>query len=418
MIEFWIICALLLAVALAFVMWPLWRGMAKNNQVARDAANLEIFRDQVAEMDADLANGLLTPELYEQGKRELEARLLDEVKPGGVGGAVLPRNPLRVLAAVLAVLIPLASVGIYWKLGNQNVFLPQEQRVSADGTGLVLSEAGLKDLEDKVAKNPNMPDDWVLLARSYAQLERWTDSAKAYEKLTELVPNEPQVWAEYADVMAMVHGKSLIGPPTDLLDKALALDPNNLLALSLSGSAAMERGDYAAAVRHWEALLKQLPPDSQDAQVIAGGIEQARDFLARSQGGKKKRTAQTSALEQNTPAAGGERISGTVTLGDAIKAKAAPDDTVFIIARAAEGPPMPLAVVRKLVRDLPLQFTLDDSMAMAPQMKLSEFDKVVVVARISKSGDAKAQPGDLQGMSAVVKPGTTALNIHIDSVIK
>ncbi|HEY5995121.1 MAG TPA: c-type cytochrome biogenesis protein CcmI [Gallionellaceae bacterium] len=417
MTEFWIFCALLLAVALGFVVWPLWRGAARNNDVVRDAANLEIFRDQIAEMDADLANGLLTPELYEQGKRELQARLLDEVKSPAGKGEAEPRNPLKILAVVLTVLLPLASVGMYWKLGNQNVFLPQDPHANAEGFGAVLSEAGIKALEEKLASNPNMPEDWLLLARSYAQLERWTDSVKAYEKLTGLVPNEAQLWAEYADVLGMVHGQSLVGPPTTLLDKALALDPANPKALALSGAAAMERGDYPAAVRHWENLMKQLPPGSSDAQMIAGALEQARNFLAQTKGGKMR--GQAPAAAQNQPAAPGkERISGTVTLGDAIKAKAAPDDTVFILARAAEGPPMPLAVIRKRVKDLPLQFTLDDSMAMAPQMKLSGFERVVVIARISKSGDAKGQPGDLQGMSAVLKPGTSGLKISIDSVLK
>jgi cytochrome c-type biogenesis protein CcmH len=420
MTEFWIYGALLLAVALLFVVWPLWRGAARNNDVVRDAANLEIFRDQVAEMDADLANGLLTQELYEQGKRELQARLLDEVKSPGGQGETRPRNPMKVLAVVLAVLIPAASLGMYWKLGNLNAFLPQEQQTNSSGFGGVLSEAGIKALEDKLAKDPSSPDDWVLLARSYAQLERWTESAKAYEKLTQLVPNEAQVWAEYADVLGMVHNQSLVGPPTTLLDKALALDPANPKALALSGAAAMERGDYPAAVRYWESLLKQLPPGSPDAQMIEGGLEQARNFLAQSKGGKAPRsTAQAPAQMQSQAAASGkERISGTVILEDAIKARANPDDTVFIVARAAEGPPMPLAVIRKQVKDLPLQFALDDSMAMAPQMKLSAFDKVVVVARVSKSGDAKGQPGDLQGMSKVLKPGTSGLKISIDSILK
>ncbi len=417
MTEFWIFGALLLAVALLFVVWPLWRGAARNNDVVRDAANLEIFRDQIAEMDADLANGLLTPELYEQGKRELQARLLEEVKSPEGPGETQPRNPLKVLALGLAFLIPLASVGIYWKLGNQNALLPQDQQVNTNGFGGVLSEAGIKELEAKLAQNPNVPDDWLLVARSYAQLERWSDSAKAYEKLTALVPNEAQVWAEYADVLAMVHGQSLVGPPTMMLDKALALDPNNLKALALSGAAAMERGDYPTAVAHWENLLKQLPPGSADAQMIEGGLEQARNFLAQSKGGRKM--AQAPAMTQGQQAAAGkERITGTVVLGDAIKAKAAPDDTVFILARAVEGPPMPLAVMRKQVRDLPLQFTLDDSMAMAPQMKLSSFDKVVVIARVSKSGNAIGQPGDLQGTSTVLKPGTSGLKISIDSVVK
>ena len=153
--------------------------------------------------------------------------------------------------------------------------------------------------------------------------------------------------------------------------------------------------------------------------MIAGALEQARTFLAQSKGGKTSRKmAQVPEAPSQQAAPGKERISGTVVLGDAIKSKAAPDDTVFILARAAEGPPMPLAVVRKQVKDLPVQFTLDDSMAMAPEMTLSRFDKIVVLARVSKSGDAKAQPGDLQGMSTAVKPGTTGLKIHIDSVVK
>ncbi len=169
---------------------------------------------------------------------------------------------------------------------------------------------------------------------------------------------------------------------------------------------------------HWENLLKQLPPDSPDAQMIEGGLEQARNFLGQSKGGRKMAQAPAMMQKSQQAAAGKESISGTVVLGDAIKAKAAPDDTVFILARAAEGPPMPLAVLRKQVKDLPAQFTLDDSMAMAPQMKLSAFDKVVIIARVSKSGDAKGQPGDLQGMSKVLKPGTSGLNISIDSVLK
>lgn len=416
MTAFWIVGALLLIAALAFVVWPLWRGVKKSNDVVRDAANLEILRDQLAEMDNDLANGLLTQELYDQGRRELQARMLEEVK--STEAAAAAGKPLKVLALVLVVLIPVGSVGLYWKLGNQNVFLPQDKHMSADGFGAVLSDAALKDLEDKLAKKPDNPEGWLLLARSYAQLERWTDSAKAYEKLTTLVPNEAQLWTDYADVMAMVHGQSLVGVPTSLLDKALALDPNNPKALALSGAAAMERGDYPAAVNHWENLLKQLPPGSQDAKMIEGGLEQARNFLAQVKGGKAPMKGQAPASREPEGAAPGkERISGTVTLNPSLKAKADPNDTVFILARAADGPPMPLAVMRKQVKDLPLQFTLDDSMAMSPKMKLSSFDRVVVIARVSKSGNAMPQEGDLQGVSAPIKPGRSGLKVSIDQVM-
>jgi cytochrome c-type biogenesis protein CcmH len=412
MTEFWIICALLLAVALLFVIWPLWRGTVKSNAVVRDAANLEIFRDQLAEMDADLANGLLTPELYEQGKRELQARMLEEVK--SPGGASQPRNPLRVLALALAVLLPLVSVGMYWKLGNMNAFLPQDKLSSAEGFGTALSEASLRELEDKLAKKPNDPEGWLLLARSYTELERYGDAAKAYDKLTQLVPNEAQLWADYADALAMTQGQSLAGRPAELLDKALAVDPNNPKALALAGTAAMERGDYAAAVRDWENLLQQMPnKDSEDAKMIASGLQMARTYLAQSKTGKGGARASQSAV-----AAGKERISGTVALSDALKSKADQDDTVFILARAENGPPMPLAVMRKQVRDLPVKFTLDDQMAMSPQAKLSDFDHVMVIARVSKSGNAMPQPGDLQGTVSAIKPGSAGLKITIDTVVQ
>lgn len=420
MTEFWIICALLLAVALLFVVWPLWRSTVKNNEVVRDAANLEIFRDQVAEMDADLANGLLTPELYEQGKRELQMRLVEEVKSPHGSGTVPVRNPLKALAVVLAVLIPLASVGLYWKLGNLDVFLPQDKHAAAEGFGTVLSDTALKELEDKLAKKPDNPEGWLLLARSYVELERYGDAAKAYDKLTKLVPNEAQLWADYADALAMTQGQSLRGEPTVLLNKALEADANNPKTLALAGSAAMERGDYPAAIKYWENLLQQMPnKNSEDAKMVASGVQQARDFLAQVKGGKMPMRAQAPAAAQSKPLAPGkERISGMVTLSDAIKGKADPDDTLFVLARAADGPPMPLAVVRRQVKDLPFQFTLDDSIAMSPQMKLSGFDKVVVIARVSKSGNAMPQPGDLQGMSAVLKPGVAGLKISIDSVVK
>jgi len=188
----------------------------------------------------------------------------------------------------------------------------------------------------------------------------------------------------------------------------------------LAGSAAMERGDYPAAIKYWENLLQQMPnKNSEDAKMVASGVQQARNFLAQIKGGKMQMMAQAPSAAQSKPLAPGkERISGMVILSDAIKGKADPDDTLFVLARAVDGPPMPLAVVRKQVKDLPFQFILDDSIAMSPQMKLSGFDKVVVIARVSKSGNTVPQPGDLQGMSAVLKPGVAGLKISIDSVVK
>lgn len=418
MTLFWIVCAVLLVVALMFVVWPLLRKAAQSNDVLRDAANLEILRDQAAELEADLRNGLLTQEAYEQGKRELQARLLDEVSTTATP-AKLPRNPAKVLAVILAVLLPFGSVLLYLKIGNTKALLPQEQHAVADGFGVIRSEAALQELEKKMEKLPENPDGWLLLARSYSELKRFPDAVRAYQQLVKLVPNEAQIWTDYADAYAMSNDQTLKGEPTKFLNKALELDPNNTTALALAGSAAMERGDYVAAVTHWQKLVDLLPPDYPDVQMIHDGIKQAKEFLAMQKGGKQM-LAQLPAAKEPAKAAANPvtAITGKVSLSAALAGKVSPTDTVFILARAAEGPKMPLAVLRKQVKDLPLEFKLDDSMAMQPQLKLSGFDQVVVVARVSKSGTPMAQPGDLQGTAGTVKPGAKGLNIVIDSAVQ
>lgn len=419
MTLFWIYCAVLLSAALPFVVWPLWRKTAANNDVLRDAANLEILRDQASELEADLNNSLLTQESFEQGRRELQVRLLDEVKTTDAQ-AVAPRNPARMLAIVLALLIPLGSVLLYLQIGNSKAMLPpqQQQGEGAEGFGVLRSEAALQELEAKLLKLPENPDGWLMLARSYTELQRYSDAVRAYAQLVKLVPNESQLWTSYADAMAMNNNQSLLGEPTKFINKALALDPENTTALALAGSSDMERGDYVAAITHWQKLVSLLPPDYPQIQMIHDGINQAREYLSRQQGGKEMLAKLSAAPAKTTAANQAQAITGRVTLSPALLANAAPTDVVFILARAAEGPKMPLAVIRRQVKDLPLEFTLDDSMAMQPQLKLSGFDKVVVLARVSKSGTPMAQAGDLEGTAGIVKPGTRGLNITIDSTVK
>ena len=402
MTEFWIFGALLLALALLFVVVPLWRGAARNNAVVRDAANLEIFRDQVAEMDADLANGLLTPELYEQGKRELQARMVEEVQSLEASAPAV-RNPLKVLAVALVVVIPLLSVGLYLKVGNPDA-------LSGDMQAMLSGDA-LAALQQKLDAKPENPQGWLQAARSYYALGQYPQAVKAYDKLTQLVPDEAMLWTEYADAVGMAQNKSLVGLPAQLLDKALAIDPNYANALALAGTAAMERGEYPAAVKYWQNLYDQIPDKNSDAAKQVGqGLSMAKDYLAKT-GGKLPAATRSAS-------SGKERITGTVTLSPAVKAKADPHDMVYLLARAEGGSPMPLAVVRTYVKDLPLHFSMDDSNAVMPSAKLSDARKVMLIARISKSGDPMPQPGDLQGMSAVVKPGAHGVKISINSVVK
>lgn len=409
MTLFWAICALLLIVALLFVVLPLWRNTSNRNDVLRDEANLEILRDQSAELESDLHNGLLTQEGYEQGMRELRARLLEEVNT--TGQPVKPQHsPARVLAMVLAVLLPLSSVLLYQKIGNPDALL------YADRPANLSPEAVLQELERKAKRQPDDPDNLVTLARAYSELRRFADAERTYEQLVKLVPDIAQVWAEYADVYAMTHNRSLQGEPDKFLGKALELDGSNLLALNLSGAAAMQRGDYFAAITRWQSMIGLLPPDAEYAQTLRDNIHYARGMLAKQKGGREK-LAKLPAVKTPKRAAGGtESISGKVALSAALAGKAASDDAIYIIARE-QGQKMPLAVLRKQVKDLPLQFTLDDSMAMQPQVKLSGSSRVTVVARISRTGNPVAQPGDLQGSTGDIKPGSKGVNIVIDSVV-
>ncbi len=418
MISFWIICAAMLLVAVLFVALPLWRKSSSNNDVLRDAANLGILQDQASELEVDLRNGLLTQEAYEQGKGELQSRLIEEVKVTGQPVARPPRHPARTLAMILAAVLPIFAVSLYLVLGNTDALQPKESIV-ADANGVIQSGEMLQRLERKVKRLTKDPNDWWMLARTYTEQKRFSDAAAAYQHLVDMVPNEAQLWANYADVYAMAHGQTLQGEEVDkMIGKALELDANNITALALSGSAAMERSDYVTAITRWKSLLDQLPADSPDAQSYRGGIKQAGLLLAAQPGGKEKlaKLAKASAPVKASANAA-ESITGSVSLSPALIGKASPEDTVFIFARASQGPKMPLAVVRKQVKDLPFKFTLDDSMAMQPQLKLSGFAQVVVVARVSKAGTPMVQSGDLQGLTGTIKPGVKGLKLVIDSVM-
>jgi len=208
----------------------------------------------------------------------------------------------------------------------------------------------------------------------------------------------------------MAQGRTLQGEPEKIILRALAIDPDNVKALLLAGTAAFNRNDPRAAIRHWERALGVLPKESDMIQGVQASIAQARSLA-----GSPREKAQVAKPARTQ---GGSRVSGVVRLAPELAGKVAPGDTVFIFARATEGPRMPLAILRKRGSDLPAEFTLDDSMAMAPQMKLSAFPRVIIGARVSKSANANPQPGDLQGLSAAVKVGAKSVSVVIDTELR
>jgi cytochrome c-type biogenesis protein CcmH len=295
-------------------------------------------------------------------------------------------------------------------------------------------------LADRLKDRPEDAEGWTMLSRSYLVLGRLEEAAQASERVLKLTPNDAQALADHADVLAMRAGRVLDGEPMKLIERALKLDPDNLKALALAGAAAFDRGDGNEAARLWDRVALLGPPGSPVVQQAREGAAEARKMAAERAGatgraGPTGGTAAPAPGQAQAPAAApaqapgatqkapvaGPTVRGTVTLSAALKAQAKPEDTVFIFARNAESGPgasrMPLAIVRKQVKDLPASFTLDDSLAMGPGMGLSSAQQVVVGARISRSGQAMPQPGDLEGLSAPVAVGSQGVVVEISRAL-
>jgi len=330
----------------------------------------------------------------------------------GKGGAPAHRQRhTRAAALALGLAVPICALAVYVAVGNPRALLPQTAGgANAHGVSAQQFEAMVSRLAARLKENPEDPEGWMMLGRSYAVLGRFGEASEAYAKAAARTPGDAQLLADYADALAMAQGRTLDGEPERILLRALAIDPNNVKALLLAGTAAFNRNDGTAAVRHWERVLGLLPAESDMVQRVQASIAQARS-LGGSSGGKTQ-------IARPAQAPGAGRVSGVVTLAPQLAGKVAPGDTVFIFARAAEGPRMPLAILRKRASDLPVRFTLDDSMAMAPQMKLSAFPQVIIGARVSKSANASPQPGDLQGSSAPISVGAKSVSVVIDTELR
>ncbi|HET7033599.1 MAG TPA: c-type cytochrome biogenesis protein CcmI [Casimicrobiaceae bacterium] len=441
MIAFVLIAAVMIGIAVACVLVPLLRG-AKPAGVAREASNVDVFRDQLAELDADLASGAMPRERYDEARREIEQRVLEDSTPGAPGSAS-PTQSAAWTAAILAGAIPVVALVLYVALGNFDAFAPGGPRVARDAGGehevtREQIDAMAAKLAQRLEREPENAEGWAMLARTYYALNRYDDAVPAFERATALTPNDAGLLADYADAVGAAEG-GLHGKAQALIARALAVDPTHWKALALAGTAAFERKEYQKAADYWEKTKAGVPPDSPIARSIDSSIAEARQLggLPPAAGSSPAQIA--AAAPSRTPAKGGAAppapspnvsvaagapgamtsasVAGTVSLAPALAAKVTPTDTVFIFARAAEGPRMQLAILRKQVKDLPAAFTLDDSMAMTPNFALSKFPSVVVGARVSKSGNAAPQTGDLEGFSPVVKTGATGLSVVIDRAL-
>ena len=277
MIAFWTISALLAVTALLFVVLPLLTYRPRVRSSRRDA-NLAIYRDQLREIDADVAAGTLNAEQHEKARRELQARLLEDMAVDDAAGA--PVRHGRGAAIVASIAVPLLVFGLYFAVGNPQAIQSGGTADAGATHGMTAQqvEALVERLAARMRKNPDDPEGWILLARSYGAINRFDQAVQAYANAAARLPRDAQLLADYADVLAMAQGRRLQGEPEKIIARALKIDPRNLKALALAGSAAFEKKDYAGAIRHWEQILPLVPPDAENARSIQASIAEARSL--------------------------------------------------------------------------------------------------------------------------------------------
>lgn len=449
MTSFWIIAGIFIVTALLFILPTLLRskGAQDSSGVEIDEANIGIYRDQLAELENDFRNDILSQSQYEKSKQELQQRLLQDVpKKNVITNLAVKKGRNIATSFILTLAIPLSAIFLYLSIGDTRGLLPQAQLASA--TQMQSGNAGdgpaghpdfssvLENLKARLTDNPDDIEGWVMLGRTYTIMGRFDEATKTYAKLVELIPDNPQILSDYADVLAMSNEGVLAGEPAELIQQALKIDPEYPKALALAGTVEFEQNRFSEAANYWERLLAVIPSDSKLAESVKESIAEAKSLA--SNGQVEPAAEQTAAVatenqENNTVVAENDSnssnatatsaavddasISGKVTLDPSLASKATPNDTLFIYARAKTGPRMPLAILRLKVSDLPATFSLNDDMAMTPTMKISSFPEVVVEARISKSGQAVPTSGDLQGFSQPVKLGDKNVSIEIDQQV-
>jgi cytochrome c-type biogenesis protein CcmH len=418
MLLFIIIVSVLVLLALLFVVPALFKP-SRLQEENYDQQNLRIARDRLAELKRERDAGSLSEEEFNQVRDELEKTLALDLSVASAATSEAPAQSGRVLGLILLAAVPIVSALMYWQLGSFSALNGETASHAGGqkipGMNMTMDEA-IAGLKNKLEQDPNNPQGWFMLARSYMAIGDYAKGVEAYKKTMSLVGDDAELMLRYADALVMQQGGRFAGEATDVINKALSLAPEHPQGLWLAGMAAAEAGDFRQALTHWYKLEPMLDQDIDAQTEVRGMIANAESQLdpATTKSLKKSLGVKKPPAVAATSSA---NITVKVTLADALKGKVKPDDTLFVLARAIEGPPMPLAVVKMQVRDLPLTVQLNDAMAMMPQMKLSNFPEVRVTAMIPKSGMAKLDAGDLFGERSPVKTSSAQpLSIVIDQV--
>jgi cytochrome c-type biogenesis protein CcmH len=398
MASFFIPAFLLLALVLLLLLRPfIFSG--KGEGTSRRQMNAAIYREELEKLAAEHAAGTIDAQEYEISHAEMRQRLFQDTNEED-DKAVMGSSKKVVIG--LCLFIAILSSGLYFSLGDVlRVSQKNEQQpMTQVGVEKMVAEFALK-----MEADPTNLKGWAMLGRSYRMLGRNEDAAKSFSRAGQLINEDPELLAEYADTLVALANGNFAGKPLQLINQALKLDPNNLLALWLSGTASFNNGDYKSAVQTWEKLAQQLPPGSEEARTIESSIAEAR-----SKGGLAGTNTNI-----NTAVANGKGVSGKIEISADLKSKVKSGDVLMVIARQP-GERMPVAVLRVPATEFPMNFALTDALAMNPSAPISKLSDVSIEVRISKTGMAKAEAGDLISSVQTVKVGSNQVKLLVDQV--
>ena len=413
--EFLTVALLLAALATLFVLSPLMLNRSVQSG-ERGAINVALFKDRLQELENDRNESVIGEDEFQSLKTELERRLLDDAPEGGKPAAAATGKPSSLVIVLLALSIPVVAWCVYQQTGakadwdiTQTLEQARDKAVAGESTEQEMEQL-IAQLNQRLEQRPQDSDYLMLLGSTQMKLANYVAAADVYRRLSEIYPNDPAVLAQYAQALYLSSARALTDKVRTVADKALSINPQQATVLGMMGIAYFEQGDFQQAINYWQRLLPLLGPVSPNRQMIMAGIEQAKELL------------QESGVEVAvTPAAVAETavsLQVQVAIGDGINVDKSA--SVFVYARAMAGPRMPLAVAKIKVADLPATVTLDDSMAMAPGFKLSGFEQIELVARVSKNGIANRGSGDIEGLLGPVNTAAPAdnLSLLIDQWVK
>ncbi|MFV2059065.1 MAG: c-type cytochrome biogenesis protein CcmI, partial [Gammaproteobacteria bacterium] len=396
--TFWVISLLMVFVSLGFILPSILRKPKFGAEDLR-VQNVLIAKEKLKELEVELKTERISQELYAKRKEELETALLNDTEQADTTIKEVEHSGNA--AWVVAMIIPVLAVVMYITLGTPPELLNNQNLASSNNSNQsgqqqqMSPEVMAEKIASRLEKEPDNAEGWAMLGQTFMQLKRYPDAATAFEKAYALIPENPQVMFRYADALAMANNSSLEGKPIELINKALKIAPRDMTGLWLSGMYAEDHGDNKKALTQWT-LLYEVVQNTEYKEPVMKMLTQVNAKMDKKDQIDLAALSATTTAVSNTASGAAAAVEVIVTLDDSIKSKVAATDTVFIYAKAMSGPPMPLAAVKKQVKDLPITITLTDAMAMMPAMKLSKFQTVKIGARISKSGNAITQPGDIK----------------------